>query len=61
MSHILNKCHLFSDLVDYFGHIIKAVRLEVDQLHAKYLPDSKSCTNRHSLRSLIGLTLVSFQ
>lgn len=31
----LKKCPLFSNSIDYLGHVIKTRRLEIDQSHKK--------------------------
>lgn len=49
------KCRLFSDSVDYLGHMIKLSRLEIDQSRTKYLLHAIPTTTRSDLRSFLCL------
>ena len=49
---------VFSDKVEYLGHVIRPGRLEVDTVNAASLHDAKPPTTRTELRSFLGLCNV---
>lgn len=54
----IKKSKLFSDTVEYLGHIIKPGKLEIDSAITKSLRDSKPPTTKTELQSLLRLCKV---
>lgn len=51
----MNKCTLFSNKVEYIGHVILPGKLEVDRAHTASLKQAKPPTTKSELRSFLGL------